>query len=137
MPPLSLSYFDNINSEILLQDNQINVCEMHIANRARRFHIFWNREPNRIRNILISQIRNRNRNREIETDRTGTGTVGTENFLRTTKVIYILSFLDHFSTNKFLIYSWYRMMIGNVKKKANNLVVYTYRESQQQFYFFL
>jgi hypothetical protein len=60
-----------------------------------------------------------------------------KSFLRTTKVIYILSFLDHFSTNKFCIYSWYRMMMGNVKKKVNNLVVCTYRERQQQFNFFL
>jgi hypothetical protein len=52
----------------------------NIGSRARRFHIFWNREPNRIRNILISRIRNRNRNREIETDRTGT--VGTEKFFK-------------------------------------------------------
>ncbi len=50
------------------------------TSRARRFHIFWNRKPNRIRNILVFQIRNRNRNREIETDRTGTETVGTEKF---------------------------------------------------------
>ncbi len=56
------------------------VSQLDLSIRARRFHIFWNREPNRIRKILVFQIRNRNRNREIETDRTGTGTVGTEKF---------------------------------------------------------
>jgi len=41
------------------------------TNRARRFQLFWNREPNRIRNISVSQNRSRNRNRQIKTGRTG------------------------------------------------------------------